>query len=290
MKVLAGGERRAHRRSLRTLLELPASDRTRLRELLTRACLVVMPTSSAVGLVTARLAPGSVTVGVAATEALGLDQTIAVAEILATRGFDVRPHLAANQMRETRRPSGVLDRLAARRISEVLLVPDRSVPDQSIGDLVREVTGHAGMERVGVEAVPIGGPHHRPEAEAAVELARAADFVSTRPLTNSRELLAWVAEMRVRGLETPVELGFPGVVRMDALRRSDPKTAAQVDEDGRRQWYNPTDLIVSLARDAALDRLHIGGIRIETLNFLDETAAWRQQLFDLAAPRRTVVT
>jgi hypothetical protein len=47
-------------------------------------------------------------------------------------------------------------------------------------------------------------------------------------------------------------------------------------------------IVSSVAQEQALDRLGITGLRIETLNFVDETAGWRQRLFDLAAPVRTV--
>lgn len=288
MIVLASSERRAHRRSQRTVAELDPLARKQLRGLLTNACLVVQPTSSIVELVTARLSPGSVVVGVASTEELGIDQTIAVSEILATRGFDVRPHIARSQLKSPRHLAEMLTRLRTRGVRGVLVVPG-SNPGPSappLPDVVADVASHAPGLRVGVGSRLIRGAAGNEPAQLVIAAARHANFVSTRSSVRPGEMLAWAAEMRVRGLEVPIELGLPGAVPMQALRRNDPTLAAHIEERRRAQWHNPTSLVASLAQDRSLDRLGVCGVRIDTLNYLNENAAWRQQLFDLANPNR----
>lgn len=287
--VLASSERRAHRRSQRTVADLDPAARKQLRQLLTNACLVVLPTSSVVELVTARLAPGSVTVGVASTDGLGMDQTIAVTEVLATRGYEVRPHLARSHVKSSRHLTEVLTRLSQRGVGSLLAVPGRNRSGRyapPLAEFVGDIASHGGIPRVGVAAALVRGPAGNNRAPAVLAAARQADFVSTRSSVHPGEMLAWVAEMRVRGLEAPVELGLPGMVHMQALRREDPGVARLLDGRRRIQWHNPTALMASLAQDRSLERLDISGVRIDTLNYLDENAGWRQRLFDLANPNR----
>jgi methylenetetrahydrofolate reductase (NADPH) len=283
--VLLGSDRRAARRSVRRVVELDAGGRQRLRALLTNSCLVVEPTTSVVELVGSRLAPGSVTVGVASNASLGIDQTVAVTEILAARGYDVRPHLSAALIEGPRHLARITRRLL--RCRSVLLVPgsDDSAPDGEVPDLAAAIAGTAGAPRVGMLVPAVAGDRH---AERVLAAAASADWISTGVSLDTRPVIGWVAQMRVRGLETPIELGVPGVVRFDALARRYPEAVTETGGRRRPQWHEPTALVSSIAEEQALERLAITGLRIDTLNFVDETAGWRQRLFDLAAPGRGI--
>ena len=281
--VLLGSNRRAARRSLRAVEELGADGRLRLRSLLTNSCLVVWPTSSVVDDVTSRLAPGSVTLGVASTASLGIDQTLGVTEVLTARGYDVRPHLAASLVENGAHLTRTLRRL--RSVSSVLLVAGnrQAGTGLSVLELAAAIADNHASVRIGIGATAQSGDG---PAEAVLAASAAADWISTRTAADPRRMLAWAAEMRVRGMEPPIELGIPGLVRLDTLRRDHPHLSSPGGSRG--QWFDPTSVATTIAKESALDRLAITGLRIDTLNLVDETAGWRQRLFDLAAPVREI--
>ncbi len=293
--MVIGSERRAQRRNRRSIDDLDSEGRARLRRLLAGARLVVLPTSEAIPRVESRLAPGAVPLAVAATAELGIDQTIAVAEVLAARGYDVTPHLAARQIRTERHLDEILLRLAQRGISRVFVVQGRQDETGAFPtslELLQAMTDHRHPPpEVGVAGYPEG--HHRVESEQLTDslLARASHctFVSTQVCLNPSRLLRWLSEMRVRGLEVPVEIGLPGVVQLDRLRRRAPGNVAGIPAPRRRgtEWYDPTGLVAELAVQPVVDRLGVGGLRLETLNEIEPTAAWRQQVYDLAQQTRT---
>lgn len=293
--MVVGSQRRAQRRNRRSIDDLDAAGRTRLQELLASARLALLPTSEAIPSLEARLSPGAVALAVTCTAELGIDQTIAVSEVLAARGYDVTPHIAARQVRTGRHLDEILLRLARRGITRVFVVQGRQSTagafPTSLG-LLEAMQGHPqSPAEVGVAGYPDG--HHRVDRDrlTAGLLARAgyAGFVSTQVSLHPARLLGWLAEMRVRGLSLPVELGIPGVVQLDRLRRQDPGLAAVVPAGRGRNpaWYDPTGLVAALADQAVMDRLNVSGLRVETLNAIDAAAAWRQQIYDFTQKART---
>ncbi|NNC92132.1 MAG: hypothetical protein HKN80_06535 [Acidimicrobiia bacterium] len=287
--MVVGIDRRTQRRNRRSIKDLDDSGRSRLRRLLESSWLVVLPTSEIIPLVESRNPPGSVSLAVACTDGLGVDQTIAVSEVLAARGYRVTPHLAARQFRSERHLNETLQRLAQRSINRILVVRGRTPtagPFRTAGALLEAVKQHPDTPaEVGVAGYPEGIPAVDRErlAERLLRLSSWATYVSTEVTVSPERLLRWVAEMRVRGLEVPIEAGIPGVVRSV---ESMGKSSSVRRRDGG--WYNPTRLVAHLAAQPALDRLDVGGLRIETENHIERTASWRQHAYDLAHQPRTV--
>lgn len=287
--LVTGTDRRSLRRIRRSVSELDQESRLRLRQLLDGSRFVVLPTSEAIPLIEARLVPGTIPISVSHAAELGVDQTIAVAEVLATRGHDVTVHLAALHIRSSRHLDEILLRMARRSISRALVVRgsgDRSGPFESAGSLLRALSQHQDAPAdIGTAAEVDTARDRDVEAGRLLERATSATYVSVGPIPDVGRLLGWVAEMRIRGLLPPIEIGVPGVVGIDELVRENPGFAG-----GRRrsEWYDPTGLVTELARDRALEQLDVSGLRIETLNRLDATAAWRQRIYDLAAAPKEV--
>lgn len=287
--MVVDSDRRVQRRNRRSIEDLDGDSRIRLRRLLERSRLVVLPSSEIIPLVESRNPPGSAALAVACTDALGVDQTIAVAEVLAARGYDVTPHLAARQFRTKRHLDETLQRLARRSINRILVVRGRektSGPLATAGDLLEAIEQHDNVPaEVGIAGYPEGLADVDRErlAERLLALSSHATYVSTQVTLSPERLLRWIAEMRVRGLELPIEVGIPGVVRNAELTGE-----AGSSRRRRGEWYDPTGFVAQLAAQPAVDQLDIHGLRIETANEVERTAAWRQQTYDLAHQVRTV--
>jgi methylenetetrahydrofolate reductase (NADPH) len=286
-----GSRRRDWRRARRALEELDGESRARLQRLISEARFVLLPTSEAIGLVESRLPPGTVRLGVACTAGLGVDQTVAVAEVLAAKGYDVTPHLAARQIRTPGHLAEILRRLRRRSIHRVLVVEGRqggpgAFPD--LGRLLAAMHDHRDVPvEIGIAGHPGGHPGHDPAelTERLLERSVLASFVSTRLSLDPDRLLGWLTEMRLRGLDLPVEAGVPGAVGLDELLAEDPSLV--LPERRRATRYDPTRMMIDLARQPVIDRLDLAGLRVDTLNRIDGTAAWRQALYDLARPARS---
>ncbi len=289
--MVIGSERRAQRRNRRSIDDLDAAGRARLQRLVQSSRLVVMPTSEVISLVESRFAPGTVAVAVRCTDGLGLDQTIAVSEVLAARGYEVTPHLTARQTRTSRYLDEILRRLARRAIDRVFVIRGRAGQPGSFPttrQLLEAIRQHPDAPTVvGIAGYPEGfGDLDREHlAGLLLDLASHATYVSTAVSLSPERVLRWIAEMRVRGLEVPIEVGLPGVVRMDELRQQ----AAGTPYSRRRgtEWYDPTQFVAQLAGLPAVDRLDIDGLRLETSNQIEPTAVWRQEIYDLANQART---
>jgi len=278
---------RAHRRSRRAIEELTADGRGRLRSLVADASLAVLPTSDAVGKVTARLAPGTVSVTVAARRGLGVDQTIAVSEMLASKGYPVTPEVDVAEIRPGRHLQETVYRLSRPNLTRVLITVSAGHGEPT-DRLLEELHDRAGGSlRVGIK-VATTGPGLDTEQQAAMLSARAPrlSFVATETSAEPASVLAWIREMRVRGLELPIEVGLPGAASLAALRREVPTVAASL---GVRNTdpYDPTRLVVELADDQALERLEISGLRLDTCNEVEATEDWRQRIYDFVQPARS---
>lgn len=286
MSVLSS---RTQRRNRRSLLDLDSDARARVRRLVRHAHLTVLPTSDVVQLVEARLAPGTVGVSVAAHPELGIDQTVAISEVLAAKGYVVTPHLDASAVETPRHLGEILLKLSRRSIDRMLIVETNTGRGGTVDHMLEEAMDRTGAPvRVGVEGFPEGRVDGTIEDEAKVlgSQSRLASFVSTASSVNPVRVLGWIREMRVRGLELPIEIGMPGFAPVEALVRAVPSLAPNL-APGAKDAYDPTSLLVELAEDHVLDRLAVSGIRLDTGNAVNTTEDWRQRLYDLAQTVRS---
>ncbi|MBT8216201.1 MAG: hypothetical protein KJO17_05055 [Acidimicrobiia bacterium] len=265
--VILSADRRKQRRNRRSILELDDSSRRRVRALISASRFVIQPTSDSIKAVETRLGPGSIPIDVAVTAGLGLDQTLAVTEVLASHGYEVTPHLSADHVKSPQHVSEVVRRLSRRGIKRVLVV-EATGTDLRIttGAVVAQLAEHSEGLQIGVRLDP------GDLSDETLGTAKPATYLSTVPGESVARCLASVAALRMRDVEQPVEVGIPGVVQ-----------AA-----GGGRWIDPTRTVAELGSDQGLDRLGVSGLLIDTGNHINANAAWRQQLFDLAAPGRAV--
>lgn len=280
---------RAHRRARRSVVELDGEARGRLRRLVAEARLAVLPTSDVVARIQARLAPGTVGLVVGAHAGLGLDQTVAVTELLAAQGFEVTPQIDPTGIRTERHLDEIVHRLARRTVKRWLMVERDPATPQATDWLLDALADHpAAPQAVGLEAYPQGRPGIEPsrESERLMARARQVSFLSTAPVVDAGRLLTWITETRVRGIEVPIEIGVPGVVPVATLRREAPALAASlVVRNGAP--FDPTILLGTLAGDHAIERLDVTGLRLDTYNEIEPTENYRQQLYDFALTVRS---
>lgn len=265
--VLLSADRRKQRRNRRSILELDDPARRRVRTLMSASRFIIQPTSDSIKTVETRLGPGSIPIDVAVTAGLGLDQTLAVTEVLASHGYDVAPHLSADHVRSAHHLTDVMRRLKRRGIHRVLVVePAGASPKVTTAEILAQLRETGGPAHVGVQ---VRSGDLSAETLGAI---KPATYVSTAPGETVARCLAWVAALRMRDVEQPVEIGMPGVIR----------------PTGATPWIDPTQTVVELGSDPGLERLAVTGLLVDTGNHIDANAAWRQQLFDLAVPGRGV--
>lgn len=275
----------------RAVAATPDGARTALRVLLSKARYEVMPTSTVVEEIRARLAPGAVPIAVTCSSKVGVDPTVWVTDELVAAGFDVTVHLSARQVRSERHLREILDRLSQRHVTRAIVLGGDGEPTGDFGSADELMSALASLPssltELGIAGYPEGHPFIDNDelTEVLLVKSKSADFVATQICFDPVSVFSWLSEMRLRGMQLPVEIGIPGIVPIEPLRRI-------VEEIGVgssrgvlksvRGLYDPTPFMVGLADQATLDRLGVSGLHVSTFNRVKETEDWRQALYDAA--------
>jgi methylenetetrahydrofolate reductase (NADPH) len=153
----------------------------------------------------------------------GLDATVTVAEVLATRGHVVTPHLAARRVRGRAHLTEVVSRLSAVGIDHAVVIGgDGATPEGPYAtalDLLRAMRDASHPISATVGAYPEGHPLVR--SDALFDALRAkqtyADAMTTQMCFSSRVLTEWLCEVREQGIDLPAIIGVPGRVDRQTL-------------------------------------------------------------------------
>jgi methylenetetrahydrofolate reductase (NADPH) len=261
--------------------------------MLTAAHTEVMPIGSLEKQMKA-LSPGS-TVTVSCSPKIGVNATVEEAVTLASRGFDVVPHLAARQVAGNTHLQQILKKLSDAGIDSIF-VPggDVATPtgdfDSSL-QLLRAMSElDHNISRIGVAAYPEGHPFI--SEETLIDTLRAKQEFATSCVTqmcfSGYQITNWIERIRDEGITLPVRLGLPGAVERkklfafslrigvgDSARFSmnQPKVIRKLMA---AKIYQPDDLMYHLADYVADARLNIVGFHLYTFNQLDATNRWRE--------------
>lgn len=153
-------------------------------------------------------------------DALRLDGVRAVRQ----QGLVPVPHIAARRLRSVEGLAGYCRALAeADAISEVLVVggdpasPEGPFPD-ALSVIRSGVLTESGVRGVGVTGYPDGHPAIRPEILWAALQAKVAEVaaqglegsINTQFGFDATTVLAWLEQVRERGIDVPVRVGIPG--------------------------------------------------------------------------------
>jgi len=247
--------------------------------------------------------PDGAEIAVTASPQLGLDATVEWSEKAAARGYEPIPHVAARYVRDEDHLDDIAGRLVDAGVTDVF-VPggDREDPVgefESAHELLVALDGlDYDFEEVGITGYPEGHDFldDRTLAEAMEKKAPYATYLTTQLCYDPDAVRRWIEVVRDRGIDLPVEVGIPGVMKYQRLLsisqkvgvgdsiRFLRKTSGIVgfvrQLVGSRGKYTPDTLVDGLAPYADDPEYGIRGLHIYTFNQVADTEAWRRTRLD----------
>ena len=243
--------------------------------------------------------PEGASVSVTASPAKTLEDTWALSQKLADKGFTPVPHLAARMVTGGKQLRQLVSQLADIGVSELFIVggdaPDPFGPFfDSIQVLDSVLELDHGLNHIGVTAYPDG---HAFISESALSealrtkqemLASAgiSSHASTQMCFDPGAISTWLQRERDMGLTLPIHLGIPGAVDrakllsigarlgVGASLRFLKKNRSTVTRLFSPGGYDPNKLLTPLS--SVLEPLGISGLHIFTFNQIEKTEAWRR--------------
>ncbi|CAN5895361.1 methylenetetrahydrofolate reductase [soil metagenome] len=241
--------------------------------------------------------PQGAEVTISCSPALGIENTLELAEELSERGFQVVPHLAARLVTGTGHLNKLLRRMDDSGLRDVFVVGGDSAepngPFSSGLDLLEAMSRREhGLERIGVPGYPEGHPLIDDErlTEALLDKQRFASYVVTQICFEPQATLGWLERIRHQGVSLPVYVGVPGAVERAKLLRVSFKIGIgnslrflrkQPGISGHlmtHDSYTPDDLVEGLSPYVGDADYGIRGFHINTFNQADTTERWRAQM------------
>jgi len=242
--------------------------------------------------------PDGAEIAITTSPTLGLDATVEWTEKAAAEGYEIVPHIAARYVRDEDHLDEVAGRVRDAGVSDIF-VPggDREEPAgefESAYELLvaLEELGYD-FEEVGITGYPEGHAFLDEEtlAEAMTKKEPHATYVVTQLCYDPDAVVEWIEEIRARGVDLPVEVGIPGVMKyqrllgisqkvgvgdsIDFLRKTSGILGFVKQLVGSRGKYTPDDLIDGLAPHADDPEYGIRGVHIYTFNQVPDTEDWR---------------
>lgn len=239
--------------------------------------------------------PPRATVTVTASPSRGMAPTLALAGMLARRGYRAVPHLSARLIADEVEVKEILDRLDAAGISEAFVVggdPDRQAGvygDAHALLVAMDRLGHRFRE-IGVAGYP--EPHPAVSDEAAMralhDKQRYVTYLVSQMCFEAAAIAAWVRRLRRGGIALPVYVGLPGPVGTARLLRLSRRVGvgesvrflgkhgpgmARLARPGR---YSPDAVAYGIAPYLADPGYGIAGLHIYTFNEVAATEEWRR--------------
>ena len=235
-------------------------------------------------------------VGITCSPKQGLQVTLDTVSQLSSRGFMLTPHIAARQVMNRQHLRDIVAQLSDSGITSIF-VPGGDL-DSPMGEydssaaVLRDLSemDHP-FTRVGVASYPEG--HPAISDDVLFEALEAKQGIATHMVTqmcfDMPVLLRWLAEMRDRGITTPVWIGLPGVMdRMKLFKTSLRIGVGQSAKYARKQkglagmllrspTYKPDSLLKELKLAIGDERMAIQGLYMFTFNQLDNTVQWSQE-------------
>jgi methylenetetrahydrofolate reductase (NADPH) len=247
--------------------------------------------------------PEGAEIAITASPQLGLDATVEWSEKAAARGYEPIPHVAARYVRDDDHLDEIAGRLVDAGVTDVF-VPggDREEPVgefESAHDLLvaLEDLGYA-FDEVGITGYPEGHDFldDRTLADAMERKAPYATYLTTQLCYDPEAIHRWIETVRDRGIDLPVEVGIPGVMKYQRLLNISQKVGVGDSVRflrktsgivgfvrqlvGSRGKYTPDALVDGLAPYAADPEYGIRGLHIYTFNQAADTEAWRRGRLD----------
>jgi methylenetetrahydrofolate reductase (NADPH) len=243
--------------------------------------------------------PDGATIAITTSPQLGIERTVERAEQAAADGYEPVPHIAARYVRDGDHLEEIARRLTEAGVTEIF-VPggDREEPvgefESAYQLLVALDETEYSFEEVGITGYP-EGHEFLDEETLRTEMdkkAPYATFIVTQLCYNPEAVIEWIEKIRGRGVDLPVEVGIPGVMKYSRLLQISRKvgvgdsvkflrkTTGVVDFVrqivGSRGTYKPDELVDGLGPYADDEEYKISGIHIYTFNQTTDTEDWRR--------------
>jgi len=247
--------------------------------------------------------PDGAEIAITTSPTLGLEATIEWTEKAAAEGYEIVPHIAARYVRDRDHLDEVAGRVADAGVTDIF-VPggDREDPAgefESAYELLvaLEDLGYDFAE-VGITGYPEGHAFLDDEtlAEATAKKEPHATYIVTQLCYDPDAVVEWIEGVRARGVDLPVEVGIPGVMKyqrllgisqkvgvgdsIDFLRKTSGIVGFVKQLVGSRGKYTPDDLIDGLAPYVDDPEYGIRGVHIYTFNQVPDTEDWRLEALE----------
>ena len=243
--------------------------------------------------------PDGATIAITTSPQLGIERTVERSEQAAADGYKPVPHIAARYVEDTDHLEEIARRLTEAGVTEIF-VPggDREEPvgefESAYQLLVALDETEYSFEEVGITGYP-EGHEFLDEEMLRTEMdkkAPYATFIVTQLCYDPDAVIEWIEKIRGRGVDLPVEVGIPGVMKYSRLLQISRKvgvgdsvkflrkTTGVVDFVrqivGSRGTYEPDELVDGLGPYADDVEYKISGIHIYTFNQTKDTEDWRR--------------
>ena len=244
--------------------------------------------------------PDGAEVAITTSPTLGLEATLEWTERAADRGYEIIPHVAARYVRDEDHLAEIADRLIDAGVDDIF-VPggDREEPigafDSAYAFLsTMDELGYE-FEEVGITGYPEGHDFLDDDtlASAMERKAPYATYVVTQLCYDPDAVIQWIGDIREQGIELPVEVGVPGVMKYQRLlgisqkvgvgdsvrflRKTSGVLGFVRQLVGSRGKYTPDELVDGLAPYATDPEYGIRGVHIYTFNQSADTESWRRE-------------
>jgi methylenetetrahydrofolate reductase (NADPH) len=243
--------------------------------------------------------PDGATIAITTSPQLGIDTTVERTEQAAADGYEVVPHVAARYVESRDHLDEIAGRLEDAGITDVF-VPggDREEPAGEFESAYQllvalDELGYE-FEEVGITGYPEG--HHFLDDETLAEsMAKKepyATYITTQLCYDSDAVIEWTDEVRDRGVDLPVEVGIPGVMKYQRLLQISKKVGVGESIQflkktsgllgfvrqivGSRGMYKPDSLVDGLASYVDDAHYDIRGVHIYTMNQTEDLESWRR--------------
>ncbi|MFC4360556.1 methylenetetrahydrofolate reductase [Halobium salinum] len=242
--------------------------------------------------------PDGATVAITTSPQLGIDRTVEKTEAAVAQGYEVVPHVAARYVEDREHLEEIARRLTEAGVTDIF-VPggDREEPAgefESAYDLLTalEETEYE-FEEVGITGYPEGHDFLSDETlrESMERKEPFATYIVTQLCYDPETVLEWISELRDRGVDLPVEVGIPGVMKYQRLLQISQKVGVGDSIKflkkttgilgfvrqliGSRGTYKPDELIDGLAPYVADESYGIRGVHIYAFNQTADLESWR---------------
>ena len=244
-----------------------------------------------------RHVPKDVRLTVTASPAKGQDVTVDLTVALAGHGYEVAPHLSAQQIRDRAHLTDIVARCREAGIRDVFVVggdpteTPTEFPDAHALLVALHELDH-GFTEIGIGGHPEGHPAVSEDVlfQALKDKAALATHIKTQIVFDPAVILRWARELTRRGIDLPVHVGVPGAVHRQKLLRVSGglgigESAKFLKKQQTLLWrffvpggYSPDKIIKGLAPHIGKPDNRLEGFHVFTFNDLEPTEEWRQKM------------